>query len=144
MAARLAPCPSCTRHVKVGSASCPFCSSAVPVDVPARPMPSTRPLTRAAILFASAAAASACSSSSTPPTGAKDAAVSKDATDDLGQGMTLYGVAVLVCSSAGGECVSPGSCDGELLNAYPCAGGTVCCAAGAPADAGSGQGQGQR
>ena len=57
-----------------------------------RGIPAGRPLTRAAILFASAAAASACSSSSTPPTGAKDAAVSKDATDDLGQGMTLYGV----------------------------------------------------
>lgn len=63
--ARLTPCPSCTRHVKVGSNLCPFCGGSVPVDVPVRAF-AGRPLTRAAILFAGATAVSACSSSTAP------------------------------------------------------------------------------
>src|ERR1700677_1051264 len=58
--ARLTPCPCCTRHVKVGSSACPFCGGDVPIDVPVRPIAASRPLTRAAILFASAAAVTAC------------------------------------------------------------------------------------
>jgi len=77
MASRLSPCPSCTRHVKVGSASCPFCGGEVPTDVPLRATPAGRPLSRAALLFAGAAAVSACSSSTTGPA-PSDAAVSKD------------------------------------------------------------------
>ena len=62
MASRLAPCPACTRHVKVGSVSCPFCACAVPTLVPIRtfPIPRGRPLTRAVALFAGATAISAC------------------------------------------------------------------------------------
>ncbi len=87
--ARLAPCPSCTRHVKVGSAACPFCGGRVPVDVPLRVFASTgRPLTRAAILFASATAVSACSSSSTPANGEHEAGVK----DGAGQEDTSFGV----------------------------------------------------
>lgn len=108
MASRLTPCPACTRHVKVGSAACPFCGGDVPVDVPVRAMPASRPLTRAAIMLAGAAAASGCSSSSggqplppygvmivpdsgSPDAGTKDAGT-KDADDDLGQPATHYGV----------------------------------------------------
>jgi len=100
MASRLTPCPSCTRHVKVGSSACPFCGGDVPVDVPARAMPTGRPLTRAAILFASAAAVSACSSSTPTTGGAKDAEI-----DHLGQGMPLYGVFT--------DAVAPGSGTGS-------------------------------
>jgi hypothetical protein len=62
MPAQLALCPSCTRHVKVGSSSCPFCGGNVPADVPERAArPLVGPLTRAAILFGGVAA-SACGS----------------------------------------------------------------------------------
>jgi len=77
MASRLSPCPSCTRHVKVGSAACPFCGGEVPTNVPLRAMPTSRPLSRAAILLAGAAAVSACGG--TTSTSATDAATSKDA-----------------------------------------------------------------
>ena len=103
MASRLAPCPSCTRHVKVGASACPFCGVEVPVDIPLRAGPTTRPLTRAAIMLAGAAAASGCSNSSggqplppygvmiVPDAGVPDAGA-KDAEDDLGQPVTHYGV----------------------------------------------------
>lgn len=86
MASQLTPCPSCSRHVKVGPPSCPFCGGAVPVDVPARVAPAGRPLSRAALLFAGAAAVTACSSSTTPP---------KDAGVDMGQPLPAYGVRAL-------------------------------------------------
>ena len=123
MTSRLAPCPSCTRHVKVGSAACPFCGGDVPVHVPARPMPATRPLTRAAIMFASVAAvtaAAACSSSSTT-TGEKDAEAPKDAPVGFldGQIQASYGVATF---PDGGVFVDPdaglGEPDGAVHAAY--------------------------
>ncbi len=91
MASRLTPCPSCSRHVKVGPPSCPFCGGAVPTDVPARTfaVPAGKPLTRAAILFAGAAAVTACSPSSSGPT------ESKDAEADHGHAVAAYGVAVI-------------------------------------------------
>ena len=127
MASRLTPCTSCTRHVKVGSAACPFCGGEVPASAAGRAMPSSRPLTRAAILFASAAAVTACSSSTTSSGGEKDAAVEpdghavaaygafvdaghvRDATDDLGQGNVLYGVFTDA---------EPGVPDGQPVAAY--------------------------
>ena len=97
MASRLSPCPSCTRHVKVGSASCPFCGGEVPTDVPLRATPAGRPLTRAAILFAGAAAVSACSSSTTGPT-SKDSGAKKDSSQEFEDGsvQALYGVFSIV------------------------------------------------
>jgi hypothetical protein len=67
MASQLTPCPSCSRHVKVGPPSCPFCGGAVPVDVPARPVLVGRPLSRAALMFAGAATVAACSSTASQP-----------------------------------------------------------------------------
>jgi len=69
MPSRLAPCPSCTRHVKVGAASCPFCGGDVPTEVPLRVFPARggKPLTRAAILFAGAAAVTACGEVASSP-----------------------------------------------------------------------------
>jgi hypothetical protein len=67
MANRLVPCPSCTRHVKVTSTSCPFCGDAVPEAHRARERRAfVGPMTRAALTFggvATAVMASACSAS---------------------------------------------------------------------------------
>src|SRR5262245_39461753 len=35
------PCPSCSRHVRVAEAACPFCSAALPDDLAARAVPGT-------------------------------------------------------------------------------------------------------
>jgi hypothetical protein len=51
MAAHLAPCPSCSRHVRVSDSACPFCSATLPADLAgqgASPLPSER-LGRAAL-----------------------------------------------------------------------------------------------
>ena len=63
----LAPCPCCHRHVRVCTASCPFCGTTLSVDFGSDAVPDTRTrLHRAAIfVFAStvgaaAAAATAC------------------------------------------------------------------------------------
>lgn len=58
----LAPCPSCSRHVRASSGRCPFCGAALPDDLAARvaPAPSQR-LSRAALaVFGAALAAGAC------------------------------------------------------------------------------------
>jgi hypothetical protein len=129
MASRLAPCPSCTRHVKVGSSSCPFCGGDVPTDVPLRQLgaPPGKPLTRAAILFASAAAVTACSSSSSggdaghaqPAYGgfvSLDAEAHEDA--NVGGPDAAYGVAVI--PDAGqpathyGGFIRPDASEGEI------------------------------
>ena len=86
MASRLVPCPSCSRHVKLGPPSCPFCGGEVPADAPARPVAVGRPLSRAAIFFASAAAVTACSSSTTSPTPGNDAGAHSDAQPRRGDG----------------------------------------------------------
>lgn len=62
MSPRLAPCPGCSRHVKVGDAACPFCGAAAPITAPA-PRAVAKGATRAAIAalaFAAAASAAAC------------------------------------------------------------------------------------
>ena len=88
MPARLVPCPSCKRHVKLGPPSCPFCHGPVAPDAPARRVLAGRPLSRAAIVFASAAASAAgvdaCTASSS-----HDAGLVID-----GEPMALYGAVV--------------------------------------------------
>jgi hypothetical protein len=90
MASRLAPCPSCSRHVKVGPPSCPFCGGDVPTDV--APRVSTagpgKGLTRAALMFAGATAVTACGTSTTSPTPPADAQA------DTGQAHASYGAIV--------------------------------------------------
>jgi hypothetical protein len=66
---RLLPCPSCHRHVRVDSQSCPFCAAAVAFESePPAPAPALGRLTRAAV-FAGAAlvstAAAGCGGSPT-------------------------------------------------------------------------------
>jgi len=95
MASRLTPCPSCTRHVKVGSATCPFCGCEVPADVPLRAAPGAGPLTRAAIFFAGAAVATACSDQTQSMVSYGvfiDGGSLPDAVPDVGQGSAHYGV----------------------------------------------------
>lgn len=61
----LQTCPSCSRHIKVDEAACPFCGAPTPegfASTARRPVPFSAPLSRAAILFLGAA--SACGSSS--------------------------------------------------------------------------------
>jgi hypothetical protein len=96
MATRLSPCPSCARHVKVGSASCPFCGADVPVDVPTRVQVAGlgKPLTRALIMFAGAAAVSGCSSSSTTVAAVESA----KSTSETTQVQASYGAMVVVYS----------------------------------------------
>jgi hypothetical protein len=76
MNARLLPCPSCARHVRLSDAVCPFCAAdlgALPRALPPARSPATR-LSRAA-LFAfgtSAAALAACggtAATTDPPIG---------------------------------------------------------------------------
>jgi hypothetical protein len=77
----LVPCPSCARHVRAGEGACPFCSSALPVDLAARAVPAaTRRLSRVAA-FGFAAAVAALGTAST--TGcAADSDGSEAATDE--------------------------------------------------------------
>jgi hypothetical protein len=86
MAVRFTPCPSCTRHVKVGDGVCPFCGASTP-RAQAAAMPRGR-LSRAALLAAGAAGALAmtdCGSSggtATTPDGSPPLADSGTPTDD--------------------------------------------------------------
>ena len=62
----LQPCTGCKRHIRIDESACPFCSVALGEDFRARAtVPNgalRRPLTRAALLFASATAIAACTS----------------------------------------------------------------------------------
>jgi hypothetical protein len=107
MASRLTPCPSCSRHVKIGPPSCPFCGGDVPTEVAPRVLKLApgASITRAALMFAGATAVNACSSSTTSTTPTPDATADVghgqplyggftpelDATDDLGHAVPLYG-----------------------------------------------------
>jgi hypothetical protein len=58
---RLAPCPRCSRHVRLVETSCPFCAAPVTGTLVARSAAPTRGLKRAALFALSATvAASAC------------------------------------------------------------------------------------
>jgi hypothetical protein len=75
MKAHFAPCESCGRHIRVSEASCPFCDGVTSATFRARPapQPSTKRLSRAALLVFSAATAGAgCSSSSDTPSTTTD------------------------------------------------------------------------
>jgi hypothetical protein len=62
MATRLTPCPSCTRHLRVGTSQCPFCQSSVLADLPERPvLQLLGPMTRAIILIGGVVASTGCS-----------------------------------------------------------------------------------
>jgi hypothetical protein len=43
MVQRLVPCPACSRHVRVGERSCPFCQSALADSLGADPTPPSAP-----------------------------------------------------------------------------------------------------
>ncbi len=62
MTSPLFPCPACHRHVRLGSGSCPFCTSALPESPELVPSAPSNALTRAAI-FVFATTVAACSSS---------------------------------------------------------------------------------
>ncbi len=69
-------CSSCSRHVRASERTCPFCNEAQPAVRPPAPT-YAKPLSRAAIVFASATAITACG---------------KTQKDDPPQAVTLYGV----------------------------------------------------
>jgi hypothetical protein len=64
MSRPLVPCPSCRRHVRAGEASCPFCKAtfaeALAAPSPGPVVSSSRPLSRAALLFAAATLGASC------------------------------------------------------------------------------------
>ncbi len=114
MASILTPCPSCSRHVKVGPPVCPFCGGDVPTSVAPRTvtLAAGKPLTRAAIMFAGAAAIGACSSSSSEPlTASLDAAYGfavgpHDAGTDV-EFVVHYGVVSMPDAASDAERVPP-------------------------------------
>jgi hypothetical protein len=62
---KLVPCASCSRHVRLTEAVCPFCGAECsqhvePPPSPSPPTAATRPLSRAALLFMGAAATVGC------------------------------------------------------------------------------------
>jgi hypothetical protein len=70
MSVRLAPCPSCLRHVRAEETACPFCASALPADFAPPPRPVVRavgPFTRAAVLFLGASACGGSVAPTEPP-----------------------------------------------------------------------------
>lgn len=72
MAARLLPCPSCQRHVRIHERSCPFCADSIPERV-APPIPTSAQTSRLgrgariALGAAFAAALPACGGASPEP-----------------------------------------------------------------------------
>lgn len=58
--ARLAACSECGRHIRTTEAACPFCGATASFETGDVRQPVGRPLTRAAILFASATAIAGC------------------------------------------------------------------------------------
>ncbi len=65
----LLTCQSCARHVKAGSAACPFCGERVVSTAPA-PSPERKRVGRAALIAGAASVAVACSASDSPVYGA--------------------------------------------------------------------------
>jgi hypothetical protein len=87
--ASLVPCPSCTRHVRIGESSCPFCSAAVPSDLRPRialSSPGAR-LSRAAIFaLGTSAATLACGGIEGVPTGSSGSSGSSSSSGSSGHG----------------------------------------------------------
>jgi len=111
----LAPCPECSRHMRVNETQCPFCGTAVTVDLSRSVVPSApKRLTRAAALvFGASIAVGATSCSASNPNGT-DAAVDTGMQQDSGQVVALYGAPApdsMVNTDAGSD-ASPG--DGAM------------------------------
>lgn len=88
MATTLAPCPSCTRHVRVSETLCPFCATALPTDIAvrgARPRVAAR-LARAGIFAVGTAVAAATSAACSTVAPATDAGGDMAAATDTGTG----------------------------------------------------------
>lgn len=61
MSSKLAPCPSCSRHVKTSETACPFCQASLPAGaVVALPAPPARMSRAAAIAFTASLALAGC------------------------------------------------------------------------------------
>lgn len=75
----LFPCPSCARHVRSDERTCPFCDAALSPDfaAPLATRIAGQPLSRAALVFATAAAmaGTACGKEPSPPKPAEEAHV---------------------------------------------------------------------
>jgi hypothetical protein len=149
MASTFQACPTCTRHIKVEEATCPFCGGATPEGFGAAAKPrGPAPLSRAAILFMSAtavtgvSAATACSSSSSS-TGVSDAGAKDSGNEDTGL-VAAYGPAPVQDSGqmdTGGPVAAYGP--GPVLDSGTVDSGEdapVALYGPAPVDSGSGQG----
>ncbi len=96
MAQRLLPCPSCSRHVRLQEAACPFCAQSVQFDhvPPAVSVAQTARLSRTARVALGAALAAtvpACGGSATPPDSPQPAPTTTAPPDDDGAPAAEYG-----------------------------------------------------
>jgi hypothetical protein len=86
MSMSLVPCADCSRHIRDDEAACPFCGARVKRIAQRRAIASSRPMSRAAVLFVGAAAAAGCGGVETTAGGsdaqASDDERSSDATSD--------------------------------------------------------------
>ena len=107
-------CSSCTRHVRVGETTCPFCSAELSPIAVAPASPRGRAKSRSAVVFFGAAATvGACASTVTPIYGtavindasvpnASDAGDASDADDEENLPEPMYGPAVIDAGDEGG------------------------------------------
>ncbi len=65
MTSPLVPCEACSRHVRAVETACPFCDAPRTTSHGPIAPPFGRPLSRAAIVFATAAATTACGKTTT-------------------------------------------------------------------------------
>lgn len=64
----LTPCPSCQRHVRLGTSACPFCEAALPEPAGSRARAALPSGVKRATLFAMGVTVAACSADSDLPT----------------------------------------------------------------------------
>jgi len=85
----LSPCPSCSRHIRVDETTCPFCRSAIAIEVAPRSMPTQRLGRAATFAFGAAIATSAvgCGTATAP----QDANVAAADGGADGSPVPLYG-----------------------------------------------------
>ena len=83
----LAPCPSCSRHVRTSEATCPFCAASVSL-IAIAPRSQVERLGRAALFSVFAASVTACNVYGGPPE--RDAAIADDAGTDAAI-LAMYG-----------------------------------------------------
>lgn len=99
----LIPCPTCRRHIRGGTETCPFCATALPNDHLSRATPSSSSRLGRSALFAFAVSVSACGASTEgepitdtgtakTDTGTSDTATKSDGlVDDTGGPVAAYG-----------------------------------------------------